>query len=63
MKILVNSLTFRSEQDITIMEAVMVSKLLLLQKTSFISKQRYNVETVKRRLNQWKDGEIENLLI
>ena len=63
MKILVNSLTFRSEQDITVMEAVMVSKLLLLQKTSFISKQRYNVETVKRRLNQWKDGEIENLLI
>ena len=63
MKILVNSLTFRSEQDITVMEAVMVSKLLLLHKTSFISKQRYNVETVKRRLNQWKDGEIENLLI
>ena len=63
MKILVNSLTFRSEQDITVMEAVMVNKLLLLQKTSFISKQRYNVETVKRRLNQWKDGEIENLLI
>ena len=63
MKILVNSLTFRSEQDIIVMEAVMVNKLLLLQKTSFISKQRYNVETVKRRLNQWKDGEIENLLI
>ena len=63
MKILVNSLTFRSEQDIIVMEAVMVNKLLLLQKTSFISKQRYNVETVKRRLNQWKDGEIGNLLI
>ena len=56
-------MTFRSEQDIIVMEAVMVNKLLLLQKTSFISKQRYNVETVKRRLNQWKDGEIGHLLI
>ena len=38
MKRLVNSLTFRSEQDTTVMKALMVLPTLLLQKTSFISK-------------------------
>ena len=38
MKRLVNSLTFRSEQDTTVMKALMVLPTLLLQKPSFISK-------------------------
>ena len=38
MKRHVNSLTFTSEQDTTVMKALMVLPTLLLQKTSFISK-------------------------
>ena len=41
----------------------MVLPTLLLQKTSFISKSKDNVQTLKRRLNQWKDGKIEKLLV
>ena len=41
----------------------MVLLTLLLQKTSFISKSKDNVQTLKRRLNQWKDGKIEKLLV
>ena len=41
----------------------MVLKTLLLQKTSFTSKSKDNVQTLKRRLNQWKDGKIEKLLV
>ena len=40
----------------------MVLQTLLLQKTSFTSKSKDNVQTLKRRLNQWKDGKIEKLL-
>ena len=59
---LINSWTFRSEQD-TAMKALMVLPTLLLQKTSFTSKFKDNVETLKRRLNQRKDGQIEKLLV
>ena len=45
------------------MKALMVLPTLLLQKTSFTSKSKGNVETLKRRLNQWKDGQIEKLLV
>ena len=41
----------------------MVLLTLLLQKTSFISKSKDNVQNLKRRLNQWKDGKIEKLLV
>ena len=41
----------------------MVLLTLLLQKTSFISKSKDNVQTLKRGLNQWKDGKIEKLLV
>ena len=41
----------------------MVLQTLLLQKTSFTSKSKDNVQTLKRRLNQWKDGKIEKLLV
>ena len=41
----------------------MVLLTLLLQKTSFISKSKDSVQTLKRRLNQWKDGKIEKLLV
>ena len=41
----------------------MVLLTLLLQKTYFISKSKDNVQTLKRRLNQWKDGKIEKLLV
>ena len=41
----------------------MVLPTLLLQKTSFTSKSKDNVQTLKRRLNQWKDGKIEKLLV
>ena len=34
-----------------------------LQKTSFTSKSKDNVQTVKIRLNQWKDAQIEKLLV
>ena len=53
--------TFRSEQDTIAMKALMVLPTLLLQKTSLTSKSKDNVE--KRRLNQWKDGQIEKLLV
>ena len=45
------------------MKALMVLPTLLLQKTSFTSKSKDKVETLKRRLNQWKDGQIEKLLV
>ena len=35
----------------------------MLQKTSFTSKSKDNIETLKRRFNQWKDGHIEKLLV
>ena len=60
---LINSWIFRSEQDTTAMKTLMVLPTLLLQKTSFTSKSKDNVETLKRRLNQWKDGHIEKLLV
>ena len=62
MTILINSWTFRSEQDTIVMKALMVLPTLLLEKTSFTSKSKNDVETLKRRLNQWKDGQIEKLL-
>ena len=62
MTILINSWTFRSEQDTIVMKALMVLPTLLLEKTSFASKSKNDVETLKRRLNQWKDGQIEKLL-
>ena len=55
--------TFRSKQDIIAMKALMVFPILMLQKTSFTSKSKDNVRTLKRRLNQWKDGQIEKLLV
>ena len=60
---LVNSWTFRSEQDTIAMKILMVLPTLLLKKTSLISKSKGNVETFKRRLNLWKDGQIEKLLV
>ena len=59
----VNIWTFRSKQDIIAMKALMVFPILMLQKTSFTSKSKDNVRTLKRRLNQWKDGQIEKLLV
>ena len=59
---LINSWTFRSEQDTIAMKTLMVFPNLLLQKTSFTSKSKDNVKTLKRRLNQWKDGKREKLL-
>ena len=59
---LINSLTFRSKQDTIAMKALMVLLILLLQKSSFTSKLKDNVETSERILNQWKDGQIEKLL-
>ena len=53
---LINSWTFRSEQDSIAMKALMVLPTLLRQKTSFTSKSKDNVQTLKRRLNQWKEG-------
>ena len=44
------------------MTDLMVLPTFLLQKTSFTSKSKDNVETLKRRLNQLKDGQIEKLL-
>ena len=60
---LINSWTFRSEQDTIAKKALMVLSTLLPQKTSFTSKSKDNVETLKRRLNQWKDEQIEKLLV
>ena len=48
---LINSLTFRSEQDTTAMKAPMVLPTLLFQKASLTSKSKDNVESLKRRLN------------
>ena len=46
------------------MKALMILPTLLLQQTSFTSKLKDSVETLKRRLNQqWKDGQIEKLLV
>ena len=59
----VNIWTFRSKQDIIAMKALMVFPILMLQKTSFTSKSKDNVRTLKRTLNQWKDGQIEKLLV
>ena len=36
---------------------------LTASKTSFTSKSKDNIETLERRLNQWKYGQIENLLV
>ena len=41
----------------------MILSALLLQNTSFTSKSKENIETLKRRLNQWKDGQREKLLV
>ena len=41
----------------------MVLPTLLLQKTSFTSKSKDNVQTLKRRLNQWKEGQIEKSFV
>ena len=60
---LINCWTFRSEQDTIAMKALMVVTTLLLQKTFFISKSKDNVKPLKRRLNQWKDGDMEKLLV
>ena len=49
---LINSWTFRSEQDTVAVKALMVLPTLLLQKASFTSKSKDNVETLERRLNQ-----------
>ena len=43
--------------------ANLTASTLLLQKTSIPSKSKDNVETLKRRVNQWKDGQIEKLLV
>ena len=53
---LINSWTLRSEQDSIAMKALMVLPTLLGQKTSFTSKSKDNVQTLKRRLNPWKEG-------
>ena len=58
-----NSWIFRSEQDNIAMKDLMVLLTLLLQKTSFTSKSKNNVESLKRRINHWKDEQIEKLLI
>ena len=60
---LINSSTFRSEQGTIAMKALMVLPHLLLQKTSFTSKSKENAETLKIRLSQWKNGQIEKLLV
>ena len=59
----INSWTFRLEQDTIAMKALMILPTLLLQKTSLLSKSKDNVETLKRIVNQWKDGQIEKLLV
>ena len=48
---LINSWTFRSEQDTIAVKALIVLPTLLLQKTSCTSKSKDNVETLIRRLN------------
>ena len=41
----------------------MVLPTSLLQKASLTSEYKDNVETLKRKLNQWKDGQMERLLV
>ena len=48
---LINSCRFRSEQDTIAVKVLMVLPTLLLQKTSFTSKSKDKIETLKRRLN------------
>ena len=55
---IINNWTFKSEQDSIAMKALMVLPTLLLQKTSFTPKSKDNAETLKRRLDQWKDGQF-----
>ena len=45
------------------MKALIVLATVLLQNTSFTSKSKDNVETFKRRLKRWKNGQIEKLLL
>ena len=59
---LINSWTFRLEQDTIATKALIVSPTLLLKKYRFTSKSKDNLETLKRRLIQWKYGQIEKLL-
>ena len=44
-------------------KALMIMPSLLLQKPSFNSKAKDNVDALKRRLEHWKRGDIDNLLI
>ena len=60
---LINSWTFRSEQDTIAMKALMVLPTLLLQKTSFTLESKDKVETLKRRLNLWKYRQIKKLIV
>ena len=59
---LINNWTFRSEQGTIAMKALRVLPTFLPQKTSFTSKLKDNIETLKRRLDQWKDDQIKKLL-
>ena len=59
---LINNWTFRSEQGTIAMKALRVLPTFLPQKTSFTSKLKDNIETLKRRLDQWKDEQIKKLL-
>ena len=53
---LINSWTLRSQQDAIAMKALMALPILLLQKTSFTSKSKDNVETFKKSLTSGKMG-------
>ena len=53
---LINSWTFRSEQNTIAMKAPMALPTLLLQKTSFTSKSKDNIETLKEDLTSGKMG-------
>ena len=55
---LINSWTFRSEQDTIAMKALMVSPTLPLQKTSSTSKSKDKVQLLKRRLNETFSGKM-----
>ena len=55
---LINSWTFRSEQDTIAMKALMVSPTLPLQKTSSTSKSKDKVQHLKRRLNETFSGKM-----
>ena len=56
MTILINSWTFRSEKENIAMKALLVLPTLLLQKTSFTSKFKDNIETFKEDLASGKMG-------